>query len=175
MDNGGNTEKIWFGNGAKNRGEVAENGGGFVTGVRVENSATEEQGANRELVKKSAELQNAQFEGDKQREGDGRVRNSGLENALGIVSVGAAGVDGGAIDEIEVKATLMDNRTSEEVAMEMPEVAKDGDKMEEAWILRAKQVVEETKTNPSERLKRAARLREEYLLKRFNRILGERN
>ena len=80
-----------------------------------------------------------------------------------------------AVDEIEVKATLADNRTSEEVAMEVPEVAKDGDKMEEAWILRAKQVVEETRTNPSERLKKTARLREEYLLRRFNRILGERN
>ena len=174
MDNGGNTEKIWSGNGAENRGggvDFAESGGSAWNGDGSVERKTELTGADRR-----AEFEDVQFEGDKQREG-GRRRDPGLENALGIVSVGATGVDEGerAVDEIEVKATLADNRTSEEVAMEVPEVAKDGDKMEEAWILRAKQVVEETRTNPSERLKKTARLREEYLLRRFNRILGERN
>lgn len=161
MDNSGNTEKIWFGNGVENGG-----GGGNSTEKHAELSGAD----------KRAEFESVQFEGDKQRANSGRPRDPRLENALGIVSVGATGVDERrAIDEIEVKATLADNRTSEEVAMEVPEVAKDGDRMEEAWISRAKQVVEETRKNPSERLKKTARLREEYLLKRFNRIIGERN
>ena len=71
--------------------------------------------------------------------------------------------------------TPYDNRTAEEIAIDAPEVAKDGDKMEKDWMDRARRAIHETKNDPNKRLLDVALLREEYMRKRFNRILGERN
>ena len=98
-----------------------------------------------------------------------------IANAVGIVTVGATGV----MPEREVReqtvALPTDNRTMEEVAIGAPEVARDGDRMEKEWMDRAREVVRETKNDPNGRLLKVARLREDYMRKRFNRILGERN
>lgn len=100
-----------------------------------------------------------------------------LSNAIGIVTVGATGVTPEREAQMrEQIATLpTDNRTAEEVAIGAPEVARDGDRMEKEWMDRAREVVKETKNDPNGRLLRVARLREDYMRKRFNRILGERN
>lgn len=47
-----------------------------------------------------------------------------------------------------------------------------GDKV---WLDRAKEVIRETKNDPNKRLTEVALLREEYMRKRYNRILGEGN
>lgn len=105
------------------------------------------------------------------------TRDPRLSNAIGIATVGATGV----MPEVGTQATEQvgvlptDNRTAEEIAINAPEVARDGDRMEKEWMDRAREVVKETKNDPNGRLQRTARLREDYMRKRFNRILGERN
>ena len=100
-----------------------------------------------------------------------------LTNAIGIVTVGATGVtperEAQMVQQIVTSPT--DNRIAEEVAIGAPEVARDGDRMEKEWMDRAREVVKETKNDPNGRLLKVARLREDYMRKRFNRILGERN
>ena len=102
-------------------------------------------------------------------------RNPGLENAIGIVTVGATEMVG-APTVAQMSGVLPhDNLTTEEIAIDAPEVARDGDKMEKDWMERARRAVNETKGDPNKRLLDVALLREEYMRKRFNRILGDRN
>ena len=89
--------------------------------------------------------------------------------------MGAAGLTESIRGEDELRREIKDNRTAEEIRIDAPEVARDGDKMEDEWMERARNVISETKGHPNERLTKAALLREEYMRKRFNRILGERN
>ena len=98
-----------------------------------------------------------------------------FQNALGIATVGVAGMAGEPTVAQMSGVTPHDNRTTEEVAIDAPEVAKDGDKMEKDWMDRARRAIHETKNDPNKRLLNVALLREEYMRKRFNRILGERN
>lgn len=106
-----------------------------------------------------------------------RQISSGLENAVGVATVGATGMTGampgmpGAAQGVLQNAPQTSNG---DVKLErVPEVAKDGEKMEKEWMKRAQDVVAETRNDPSKRLVQAALLREEYMRKRFNRILGE--
>lgn len=104
-----------------------------------------------------------------------RMRNPGVENAIGIATVGVAQMAGEPTIAQMSGVTPHDNRTAEEIAIDAPEVAKDGDKMEKDWMDRARRAISETKNDPHKRLLDASLLREEYMRKRFNRILGERN
>lgn len=100
-------------------------------------------------------------------------RDPRVENAMGIVSVGAAEMDENRPEMAGIAPR--DNRTIEEMKIGAPEVARDGDKMERDWMERAREVIKETKNDPNERLTKVALLREEYMRKRFNRVLGARN
>lgn len=107
--------------------------------------------------------------------GDARQRDMGLENAMGIVTVGASGV---MPEEPKVAGLVsgdLPNTAVDNQLERVPEEAKDGEKMEKAWMKRAQEVVAETRKDPSKRLVQVALLREEYMRKRFNRILGEHN
>ena len=109
--------------------------------------------------------------------GDAKQREMGLENAVGIVTVGASGVMPEEPNVAGMTAANLPN-TAEIPADQLervPEEAKDGEKMEKAWMKRAQEVVAETRKDPSKRLVQVALLREEYMRKRFNRILGEHN
>lgn len=108
-------------------------------------------------------------------EGMEQMQDSGVQNALGIATVGVAGMTGEPTVAQISGVTPYDNRTEEEIAIDAPEVAKDGDKMEAEWMTRARRAIHETKNDPNKRLVDVALLREEYMRKRFNRILGERN
>ncbi|MDO5480947.1 MAG: hypothetical protein Q4F60_01205 [Candidatus Saccharibacteria bacterium] len=102
--------------------------------------------------------------------------SQGTRDALGNATVGAVGVP--VIEEVqraENKQALVDNRTSEEIAIDAPEIAKDGDEQEDEWARKAEEVVEATRNNPRERMVRVAQLRSSYQLARFNRGLGMRN
>lgn len=107
--------------------------------------------------------------------GQDRQVDAGLENAVGIVTVGASGVMPEEPQVAGMTSVELPN-TAEEAKMErVPEEAKDGEKMEKAWMKRAQEVVAETRKDPNKRLVQVALLREEYMRKRFNRILGEHN
>ena len=103
-------------------------------------------------------------------------RDTGLENAMGIVTVGASGVMPEEPKVAGLVSGTLPDPVTEEVKLErVPEEAKDGEKMEKTWMKRAQEVVAETRKDPSKRLVQVALLREEYMRKRFNRILGEHN
>ncbi len=104
-------------------------------------------------------------------------RDAGLENAMGIVTVGASGVMPEEPNVSGMTAINLPNTAEipDDQLERVPEEAKDGEKMEKAWMKRAQEVVAETRKDPSKRLVQVALLREEYMRKRFNRILGEHN
>lgn len=108
-------------------------------------------------------------------QGREQARDSRFQNAIGIATVGIADMAGEPTIAQMSGVTPHDNRTAEEIAIDAPEVAKDGDKMEKDWMDRARRAISETKNDPHKRLIDASLLREEYMRKRFNRILGERN
>ena len=109
--------------------------------------------------------------------GDVKQRDTGLENAVGIVTVGASGVMPEEPNVAGMTAVNLPNTVEipADQLERVPEEAKDGEKMEKAWMKRAQEVVAETRKDPSKRLVQVALLREEYMRKRFNRILGEHN
>lgn len=109
--------------------------------------------------------------------GDAKQRDTGLENAVGIVTVGASGVMPEEPNVAGMTAVNLPNTVEipADQLERVPEEAKDGEKMEKAWMKRAQEVVAETRKDPSKRLVQVALLREEYMRKRFNRILGEHN
>lgn len=102
-------------------------------------------------------------------------RDYGLEAAMGIVSIGAMDEKK---EQIEIISTVKPEKLEEILPATLenvPEEAKDGEKMEKAWMERARGVVKETRNDPSKRLAMVGLLREEYMRKRFNKILGEHN
>ena len=68
--------------------------------------------------------------------------------------------------------TPTDTGTIEE---QNPEIAADGHKLEKQWVQRTEEVIEKTKGDPREKENQVNRLKADYLLKRFNRRLGDRN
>ena len=147
-------------------------GGEVVTGQTQGASGGSEQMQGREV---GAELAGEQqiLVNEAQRQVD-----AGVENAVGVATVGAS--EGGqgvatqvpqAIQEAQASVPEADGIKLERV----PEEAKDGEKMEKIWMKRAQEVVAETRKDPNTRLVQVALLREEYMRKRFNRILGEHN
>ena len=56
-----------------------------------------------------------------------------------------------------------------------PEIASDGHKLEKEWVERTKKVVNETKSDPREEEIQVGELKADYLKKRFNRAIGDRN
>jgi len=108
--------------------------------------------------------------------GNERQVNAGLENAVGVVAVGASGTPGN-MPQVQPNApvSVQEAKTDENKLERVPEEAKDGEKMEKTWMKRAQELVAETRKDPNKRLVQAALLREEYMRLRFNRILGEHN
>lgn len=167
-----------FGGGNQNdflKGEALEPD--FSMTVSPEQMAAEtsgwEQGQNQEL-----NIGEMVREGELAKEGrvtGGTDADPRFQNALGIATVGVAGMAGEPTVAQMSGVTPHDNRTTEEIAIDAPEVAKDGDKMEVEWMARARKAISDTKNDPNKRLLDVALLREEYMRKRFNRILGERN
>ena len=104
-----------------------------------------------------------------------RQINAGLENAVGTATVGALGIPQNVPQATKTMPAVAEAQTNENVLERVPEEAKDGEKVEKAWIERADEVVNETRDNPHKRCVQVALLREEYMRKRFNRILGEHN
>jgi len=54
-----------------------------------------------------------------------------------------------------------------------PATAKDGDLIEREWVQKAKQILTETRDDPHARSDRVQALQADYLLKRYNRKLGD--
>jgi|GEM_PF-4526331 len=102
-------------------------------------------------------------------------RDFGLENAVGIVTVGAANTVNGMGQTAEQIKNAEIQEEQDEHRLDVPAEAKDDGKIEEAWVKRAKDVIAETRDNPNKRVVQIALLREQYMLKRFNRVLGEHN
>ena len=82
-------------------------------------------------------------------------------------------------EEVQVKPVitgvmpvLQDTGTVDD---ENPATAADGDKIEKVWAERIKKIVELTKSNPRQEQVEVNRLKADYLKKRFNRELGDRN
>lgn len=132
---------------------------------------------NREFLPVSDELTPEFGRGKEEYSDNPEMMDPRLSNAIGIATVGATGMtpEREVRTEEQILTLPTDNRTAEEIAIDAPEVARDGDRMEKEWMDRAREVVKETKNDPNGRLQKTARLREDYMRKRFNRILGERN
>jgi hypothetical protein len=58
---------------------------------------------------------------------------------------------------------------------ENPVVARDTGKIEKEWVNRAKKIVAETRDDPYERGEKVKDLKADYMMKRFNRKIGDRN
>lgn len=52
-----------------------------------------------------------------------------------------------------------------------PQVADDADLIEKEWVLRAKQIVEHTRTDPRRQSEAMNLVKADYLRKRYNRII----
>ena len=102
--------------------------------------------------------------------------NQGVLSTLGNATVGASGIP--VVEEVqkaEDRRTLTDNRTTEEVAIGAPEIAKDGEKLEDRYAEEAEKITAETRNDPNRRMIRVAQLRKDYQMARFNRERGARN
>ena len=56
-----------------------------------------------------------------------------------------------------------------------PDTAEDGEKIEKEWAARIRKIVELTKDNPRTEQIEVNKLKADYMKKRFNRELGDRN
>ena len=56
-----------------------------------------------------------------------------------------------------------------------PGSAQDGDKLEKEWVLKTEKVIEQTQQDPKQEEIETNKLKADYLAKRFNRHLGDRN
>ena len=56
-----------------------------------------------------------------------------------------------------------------------PEIAVDGDKMEKEWVVKTEKVINATKQDPQREEIEINKLKADYMAKRFNRHLGDRN
>lgn len=56
-----------------------------------------------------------------------------------------------------------------------PEIASDGHKLEKEWVEKTKEVVDKTKDDPREEEIQVGELKADYLKKRFNRAIGDKN
>ena len=56
-----------------------------------------------------------------------------------------------------------------------PETARDTGKIEKEWVNRARKIITETKDDPHERDDQVRDLKADYMQKRFNRKIGDRN
>ncbi len=70
---------------------------------------------------------------------------------------------------------LMVSERDKPVEEQNPEIASDGHKLEKEWVERTKKVVNETKDDPREEEIQVGELKADYLKKRFNRAIGDRN
>lgn len=52
-----------------------------------------------------------------------------------------------------------------------PAVADDGDVIEKEWVLKAKQIVERTRTDPHQQTKEMHAFKAEYMKKRYNKVI----
>lgn len=68
--------------------------------------------------------------------------------------------------------TAMPNGTIEE---QNPEIAVDGEKLEKGWAIKTEKVITQTQQDPYEEEKAVNALKADYMAKRFNRHLGDRN
>lgn len=75
---------------------------------------------------------------------------------------------------IEQEELLVSER-DKTIEEQNPEIASDGHKLEKEWVERTKKVVNETKSDPREEEIQVGELKADYLKKRFNRAIGDRN
>ena len=68
----------------------------------------------------------------------------------------------------DTKSTITDNTAN-------PVEARDSDLIEKEWVVKAKQILSETKDDPYGREERVKALQADYLEKRYNRKLGDNN
>lgn len=57
------------------------------------------------------------------------------------------------------------------VVVGAPAVADDGDLIEKEWVLKAKQIVEQTRHDPYKQTKELHKFRAEYMKKRYNKVI----
>ena len=57
----------------------------------------------------------------------------------------------------------------------LPDTAKDADRMEKEWAQKIRQILSDTKGNPSNKEEGIKALRADYLFKRYGRKIGDRN
>jgi len=53
-----------------------------------------------------------------------------------------------------------------------PQIADDGDLIEKTWVLKAKQIVGRTQSDPHAQTKELHSLKEDYMKKRYNKTIG---
>lgn len=73
------------------------------------------------------------------------------------------------------QAELAVSEHDKTVEEQNPEIASDGHKLEKEWVERTKKVVNETKDDPREEEIQVGALKADYLKKRFNRAIGDKN
>ena len=73
------------------------------------------------------------------------------------------------------KEELLVSEHDKPVEEQNPEIASDGNKLEKEWVERTKKVVNETKSDPREEEIQVSELKADYLKKRFNRAIGDKN
>ena len=69
---------------------------------------------------------------------------------------------------MSVNQTIPDDRS----LVPMPEEAADSDLIEKEWVLKAKQIVEHTTTDPFAQQEQLSSIKAEYLKKRYNKDLA---
>jgi hypothetical protein len=58
-----------------------------------------------------------------------------------------------------------------QAAVPVPDAADDGDVIEKEWVLKAKQIVDQTKQDPHKQTKELHKFRAEYMKKRYNKVI----
>lgn len=67
--------------------------------------------------------------------------------------------------------TQLGNSATASSTSSMPAIADDNDLIEKEWVIKAKEIVEKTRTDPHEQNKEMNKVRADYLKKRYNKEL----
>lgn len=98
-----------------------------------------------------------------------KCAHCGAEIREGVAFCGRCGMPVAGQEE------LMVSEHDKPVEEQNPEIASDGHKLEKEWVERTKKVVNETKDDPREEEIQVGELKADYLKKRFNRTIGDKN
>lgn len=75
---------------------------------------------------------------------------------------------GGTDDDFRDDQTVPTSRA----LVPTPEEASDSDLIEKEWVIKAKQIVEHTAEDPFQQQEELAKMKEDYLKKRYNKSIG---